>query len=178
MSRENFLAQLTIAKARADRDLSGIVLCLVDVDQLRNINDRHGQAAGDEVLRQTASRATGVLALSQWRALEGLLARFDGDGFIVLLEGARLHEGERLAEELRRRVACAPYVHGLRVTVSIAVTAYRGGESTDALLARTERTLHLAKESGRDRVEIARTPETRHARAALTSIAAGARRPA
>jgi len=59
MRRTHFIAALHAAKDAADRDLTGLVLCLLDVDQLRNVNDRHGQAAGDAALRALASRAAG-----------------------------------------------------------------------------------------------------------------------
>jgi hypothetical protein len=59
----------------------------------------------------------------------------------------------------------------LRNTVSIAVTAYHSGESTDELLARTERTLQLAKQFGGDRVETAWTPEARQQAAGVATVA-------
>jgi diguanylate cyclase (GGDEF)-like protein len=169
LGRKDFLAELESAVARAGRDAPSVVLCLIDVDQLRNVNDRHGQAAGDAVLRAVASRVARALGL-RCRSFRGLLARFDGDGLIVMLRGAQLRAGEEFADELRRLVAGASIARGLRVTVSIAVAAHRSGESSDALLARLEKTLHLAKQFGGDRIEIARTPEPRERRAEPTSI--------
>jgi GGDEF domain-containing protein len=84
---------------------------------------------------------------------------------MILLRSCRLGFAERLAGDLRQRLAGARFGQGLRVTVSIAVSAHRRGESIDALLARTERTLHLAKQFGGDRVEIARSPAPRMRRA-------------
>jgi diguanylate cyclase (GGDEF)-like protein len=170
LSRADFLERLESAVVRATAEGGGIVLCLLDVDQLRNVNDRHGQAAGDAALRAVATAVVGTLEHARWSALEGTLGRFDGDGLIVMLRGARLHEGEEVAEDLRRRISSAPVAPALRVTVSAAVAAHRPGESTDSLLARTERTLHLAKQFGGDRVESARTSEPRERRARTTSI--------
>ena len=178
-SRRDFLVELDAAKLSADREALPFVLCLVDIDQLRNVNDRHGQDAGDAVLRELAERTSTAIALAQWQAFRGLVARFDGDSLMVLLRGARLRDGEQLAEELRRSVAGRPFVDGLRMTISLAVTAYRSGESVDALLARTEQTLHLAKQFGCDCVEIARTPEMqqRHAAVATSPDAGDGRHP-
>jgi diguanylate cyclase (GGDEF)-like protein len=175
--RRDFLAELEAAKLRADREAVNFVLCLVDIDQLRNVNDRHGQDAGDSVLRELAERTSTAIALPQWQAFDALVARFDGDSLIVLLREARLRDGELLAEELRRAVAARPFAGGLRMTISLAVTAYRSGESIDALLARTEQTLHLAKQFGCDCVEIARTPEMqeRYADDLLSAHAGGAK---
>lgn len=169
LSRAEFLPALAKAVAE-ERGAASTVLFLVDVDRLRNINDRHGQATGDAVLRETAEQVVSALREPDWSIHEGLLARFDGDGFMILLHSCRLGFTERLAESLRQRIAGAPFARGLGVTVSIAVSAYRRGESIDALLARTERTLHLAKQFGGDRVEIARTPAPRVRRAEPISI--------
>jgi len=62
-SRRDFLAELDAAKLSADREALPFVLCLVDIDQLRNVNDRHGQDAGDAVLRELAER-TQVLIIT------------------------------------------------------------------------------------------------------------------
>lgn len=74
---------------------------------------------------------------------------------------------------MRRDCSAEPFDGGVRITVSIAVTAYRSGETVDSLLARTEKTLHLAKQFGCDRVETARTPEARHDHAGVTALAEG-----
>jgi diguanylate cyclase (GGDEF)-like protein len=170
LSRALFLEGLENAVLRSAADGRGIVLCLLDVDQLRNVNDRHGQAAGDAALRAVAAPMVEALEQERWSPFQGVLGRFDGDGLIVMLRGARLRDGEELAEELRRHIASAPVAPDLRVTVSAAVAAHRPGESTDSLLARTEKTLHLAKQFGGDRIETAQTPEPRERRARTTSI--------
>jgi diguanylate cyclase (GGDEF)-like protein len=170
LSRAHFLERLEHAVGRATADGFGIVLCLLDVDRLRNVNDRHGQAAGDAALRAVAACIVDTLEQARWSTLEGILGRFDGDGLIVLLSGARLRDGAELAEGLRRRIASTSITPALRVTVSAAVAAHRPGESTDSLLARTEKTLHLAKQFGGDRIETARTREPRAQRARTTSI--------
>jgi diguanylate cyclase (GGDEF)-like protein len=169
LCRAEFLVELANAAA-TERGAASTVLFLVDVDRLRNVNDRHGQAVGDAVLRETAERIAAALREPDWSMHEGLLARFDGDGFMVMLRWCRLSFTEQLAENLRQRIVRAPFAKGLRVSVSIAVAAHRRGESIDALLARTEKTLHLAKQFGGDRIEIARTPEPRERRAEPISI--------
>jgi diguanylate cyclase (GGDEF)-like protein len=172
LGRKTFIRELASAKLRADRDARGFVLCLVDIDQLRNVNDAYGQAAGDAVLQSITRQVLMVPKLPQWRQLDCLQARFDGDGFILMLRDCSLRDGERLAEELRKRCAAQVLAGALRITVSVAVAAYRSGESSDALLARIEQTLNLAKQFGGDRVETARTPESRHDRASVTTLTA------
>jgi PleD family two-component response regulator len=75
-----------------------------------------------------------------------------------------------LAEALRFGVEENPLAHGVNATVSIGVAQHRIGESIDTLLARAESALHLAKQFGRDRVEVARTPPARPERAKVVGI--------
>ncbi len=160
LCRPRFLELLQEEKRFADRGSNGFLLCLIDVDQLRNVNDQAGQRAGDEVLLGVANRLRDILDTPPWDDLNYLHARFDGDGLIVLLRCCRLKQGQRLAETLRARIADATLAGGLSITVSIGVAAYRIGESVDDILRRTERVLYLAKQSGRDCVEVAVSPQS------------------
>jgi diguanylate cyclase (GGDEF)-like protein len=169
MSRGDFMAALERAKAEADGRARGFAVCLVDVDQLRNINDGHGQRVGDAVILGVAQEILNALALPEWRSVESRLGRYDGDSFIVLLNASRLESAARLGETLRRDVSVR-ITAAEAVTVSVGVAAYRLGETTDALLARIEKALHLAKQFGRDRVEIAWSPETREDSAGITAL--------
>jgi diguanylate cyclase (GGDEF)-like protein len=154
LSRMHFLDLLAEEKTFADRNDRPFLLCLVDVDQLRNVNDQAGQRAGDDVLVGIVNRARDVLDTPPWSDLNYLHARYDGDGLMVLLRSCRVEHGQRFAEALRARVSQSSFGHQ-RVTVSIGVAAYAIGEPLDEVLARTERTLYLAKQYGRDCVEVA-----------------------
>jgi diguanylate cyclase (GGDEF)-like protein len=154
LSRMHFLDLLAEEKTFADRNDRSFLLCLIDVDQLRNVNDQSGQRAGDDVLIGIANRARDVLDTPPWCDLNYLHARYDGDGLMVLLRSCRVEHGQRFAEALRARVSQSSFGHQ-RVTVSIGVAAYAIGEPLDEVLARTERTLYLAKQYGRDCVEVA-----------------------
>jgi PleD family two-component response regulator len=75
-----------------------------------------------------------------------------------------------LAEALRFAAAEKPFADRISATVSIGVAQFRIGESVDELLARTERVLHVAKQFGRDRVEVASTPLSRMQRAKVVGL--------
>ena len=77
---------------------------------------------------------------------------------------------ETLAEALRFAVAEKPLCDRISATVSIGVAQLRIGESIDELLARTERVLHVAKQFGRDRVEVASAPPSRVERAKVVGL--------
>jgi diguanylate cyclase (GGDEF)-like protein len=165
LTRPIFLRLLHERVQRSEHDGEAFVICLVDVDQLQNVNDRLGHRAGDGVLAALAERLLAELGAAGRRDAEHVLARYDGDALMLLASPCTLSEGERLAETLRAGVARAPLCDGVAVTVSIGIAQFRIGESTDDLLARTERALHVAKQFGRDRVEASSTPPSRAERA-------------
>lgn len=155
LSRPHFLDLLNVEKRFADRSGRPFLLCLIDIDQLRNVNLQAGNDVGDEVLRAAANRVRDTLDMPPWDNTNYLHARFDGDGLLLLLRCCRLKQGQRLAETLRSRIATMECSGGLRVTASIGLAGYRVGESIDSVLGRVEQTLFLAKQAGRDCVEVA-----------------------
>lgn len=122
-------------------------LLLLDADHFKRVNDRHGHAAGDQVLVELAERIRGQLRASD------LLARWGGEEFVVLLAGV----GDevvlrRKAEAIRAAVAAASVACGpslVDLTVSIgAVCGSRSG--LDRLVAAADRALYVAKARGRN----------------------------
>ncbi len=125
-------------------------MLMFDVDDFKQINDRHGHAAGDAVLRAV----TGACA-SRIRACD-LLGRLGGEEFGVLLPATGLGDARALAEALRARIAAAETVWpdgtAVRVTVSLGVSTLLPGDTLDSLLARADAGLYQAKHLGRNRV--------------------------
>ena len=134
---------------RALRSGSLPCLCLVDIDHFKRINDRHGHAAGDEVLRLFARHAVASLRETD------VLARWGGEEFLVLLPDTPQDEArvgfERLRRLLERDEAWGDQLH-LRVSFSAGLTRWRSGESLRDALARADQALYEAKAAGRDRV--------------------------
>ena len=159
LTRQRFLKRLAEAAQLAVDAVSPFSLCIADVDQLRNVNDQYGQQTGDAVLVAVANRFREVLASMVHHPNEYLLARYDGNGFLLLTQRTELPQAATIAERLRASIASESSVDGLRVTISAGVAQYRIGEPTDETLARAEQALYLAKQSGRDRVEIIETPK-------------------
>ena len=132
---------------RCERLQGTLTLCMVDVDHFKGINDRHGHAAGDEVLKGVAAGMR-----QQLRAIDEL-GRFGGEEFLVLLPGTPLAHAEVCAERLREAVAALQVLpqRGERVTVSIGVAEFAPGDTPVALLERADRALYRAKTGGRNR---------------------------
>ena len=170
LTRPSLIALLDEQALHAQRTGTVFSLCLVDLDRLRSINDGRGVAAGDAVLAGLAARLRSVLEQPAWHRSEYTLARYDGGALMVLARPCSVHQGETLAEALRFGVAESPLADRQSATVSIGVAQHRIGESIDALLARAERTMYLAKQFGRDRVEVSPTPPSRVERAKVVGI--------
>lgn len=159
LSLPQFALSLEEEKDRSDALSLPFVLCLIDIDQLRNINDEFGRRTGDSVLVETASRIRSLLDDLDFDSLEYLHARFDGDAFMLLARDSSIKRGERLAQAICDCIRHEPYDCGVSVTATIGVSQYRIGETTDDVIARCEKTLYLAKQFGTDHVEVAPTPE-------------------
>jgi diguanylate cyclase (GGDEF)-like protein len=144
-------------------------VCLIDIDQLRKLNELAGLSAGDALLAGFAETVRSALDLPQWQNLRCLMGRYDGDSLILLLPGCRLDRAELFAHVLRRRIAELE-IEGFRITASLAVAACKSDDSVDTLLARTEKTMCLAKQFGGDSVEVARTSELTRDLATVTRL--------
>jgi diguanylate cyclase (GGDEF)-like protein len=120
-------------------------LVVGDLDHFKAVNDTHGHAVGDAVLRDIA-----YLLRKQLRAFD-LAYRLGGEEFLILLPGSDRDSAAELAERLREAVSAEP-VGGLDVTMSFGVAASLRGETFDydPLFARADAKLYQAKQSGRD----------------------------
>jgi len=170
LTRPAFITELYEQAHLTQRSGSAFCLLLLDIDHLQNINDCHGMAAGDDVLIGLADRARSVLDAPAWHRSEYTLGRYDGGALMMLARPCASSQAEMLAEALRFAVAEKPVSDRISATVSIGVAQYRIGESVDELVARTERALHVAKQFGRDRIEVSSTPPSRIERAKVVGL--------
>ena len=137
---------------RAQRFGHPLALLMLDLDHFKQVNDRHGHAAGDDVLREVARRVRDTV-----RKVD-LPARFGGEEFAVLLPETSLETAREAAERIRVALADAPIQTrrgALPVTISGGVAVLREGDDLAGLLAAADAALYRAKSSGRNRVETA-----------------------
>lgn len=147
------LAQQRMACKRAG---DGFAVALVDLDHFKRINDTHGHAMGDSVLRAFAEQASAAIRGTD------IVGRWGGEEFLVIYPRSTAHEAAQGAARLRECVAAAvvttPGGQPLTFTVSIGLTEHVPRESVDALVERADRAMYQAKSQGRNRV--AMLPET------------------
>lgn len=134
---------------RGGRPLS---ILLGDVDHFKRINDHHGHAMGDAVLRAIARvLREGVREVDH-------VARWGGEEFLVLLPGTELDEAQQVADRLRAAVQALVEVEGHRelgLSITLGLAELRPGESIEQALMRADRALYEGKQAGRNRVVLA-----------------------
>jgi diguanylate cyclase (GGDEF)-like protein len=144
--------QIALEIERANRTNQKFGLLVLDVDDFKAINDRHGHRAGDAVLSQLAREVRGRM-----RKID-LMFRYGGEEFVVLLPGADLEEAQRTGERLRLIVSAQRYpIEGLaeplRVTVSIGGAVYPDQSRTKTgIFHAADTALYRAKSEGKNRV--------------------------
>jgi two-component system cell cycle response regulator len=151
-NRRGSQRQIDVLISRARRHGQQLALLLIDADRFKAVNDAHGHAVGDVVLRELAAR------LRERVRREDVVGRWGGEEFVVALPETTPDGAAAVAESLRAGVsstAIAADGVALDVTVSIGVAAWTGQE-LDQLVDHADQALYAAKAAGRDRVVLER----------------------
>ncbi|MDN3519710.1 GGDEF domain-containing protein [Aquisalimonas lutea] len=149
-NRRSFVQQFDTARAaRATRHRRGALL-LADIDNFKEINDTHGHAAGDAVIKEVGDRI--ATAVRQ----DDIVGRLGGEEFGVLLMDCDVDEAVARADELRIRIAGESIADEFQVTVSIGVASINGScDEFAAVFAAADEGLYKAKAAGRNRTVFA-----------------------
>ncbi len=134
---------------RSRRHKIPLSLVLLDIDHFKRINDTHGHAAGDRVLRECSR------LFSEITRQNDALGRIGGEEFAILLTHTDLARGRAVAESFRKAVEEMRIELGeeqLRLTASFGVAAFRPSDTLESFLQRADKNLYRAKELGRNRV--------------------------
>ncbi len=146
---ETHLATLVEQAGARSKPLS---LLILDIDYFKSINDNHGHDAGDDVLREFATRIRKSI-----RGID-LACRYGGEEFVIVMPETDMAVASLVAERIRRKVASEPFridqgAKSLDVTISIGLAALgANGDNAASLLKRADQALYRAKRDGRNRV--------------------------
>lgn len=137
------------------RSGEGCSLALIDLDHFKRINDSHGHAVGDDVLRLFSQEVRKVLRETD------LVARWGGEEFLVLLTGTHVDQAFTAMERVRAGLDAAvgpQQAPDLRVKFSAGVAELMPMEAMDKAIERADEALYRAKALGRNRTELALEP--------------------
>lgn len=145
-NRSRLETELEVELRRAERYGSKFSVLFMDLDQFKQINERFGHLAGDQLLSEVAD-----LILSRVRSAD-TVGRWGGDEFMILCRQTSISRAARLAESLRETLHNARFLDGQRCTISIGMTAQMPDDSLATLFGRAREALEEAKRLGRDQV--------------------------
>lgn len=130
---------------RHGHDLS---LVLIDVDNLKQINDEHGHLAGDVVLYEIAQ-----ILYKQLR-INDVCVRWGGDEFILMLPHTSVDEARELSERIRESIQKHPFSNDTAVTCSFGISDMKGGAGLYELIGDADNLMYRSKKTGKDSVSI------------------------
>lgn len=146
-NQRDFQATLSLELSRAHRHNRTLSLLMIDLDFLKEVNDRFGHPTGDAVIKKIADTIRRTCRETDFPA------RYGGEEFAVILPETPLSGGIEVAERLRRNIAAEDFSEIGQVTASIGVSAYPVNALTKVDLIRAaDQALYNAKNGGRDRV--------------------------
>lgn len=153
-SKRALLERAPEAVRRADSLGESLSVIVMDVDFFRNINNSHGHAGGDYVLKELGR----VIGSNLVRSAD-FFARYGGEEFVLILAETPVQTAVEIAERIRNTIETAEFVFDTRripVTVSLGVAGKRAGETEWAsLFDRADKALYASKQNGRNRVTVA-----------------------
>jgi len=152
-NRRAFMRRLEDEVARVQRYGYPLSLALIDMDGFKGVNDKHGHAAGDEVLRNFS---TNILSIFRHH---DMVARYGGEEFAVLLPNTDKGGALRALEKVKKRNTESSYQFEGKAmpmpTFSAGISLYKPGETPGNLIERADKALYQAKRMGRNRIELA-----------------------
>jgi len=150
-NRRHTLAFLEKALVGAREHGAPLAVAIFDIDHFKRINDTHGHAVGDAVIRRVAQRAKAALRE------EDMLGRIGGEEFVCVLQRASAQAAEIVAERVRKAVETGNTadLDLPDATVSIGLAVFNGEPDVEELLHRADQALYAAKRDGRNRLRSA-----------------------
>lgn len=149
-NRRHMLGFLDQALRAAQQDAAPLAVAILDIDHFKRVNDEHGHATGDEVIRRVGARARSSLRRGD------MIGRFGGEEYVCVFQGTSALAAELAAERIRRAIKNGGEGDGLPdVTVSIGLAVYAGEDNVEDLLHRADKALYSAKRAGRNRTGLA-----------------------
>lgn len=150
-NRRELTRRLSIELSRAQRYSHSISVLMLDIDDFKALNDRHGHQAGDAVLREVSA-----LLASESRSMD-ITGRYGGEEFVIIMPETSGGEAANFARRLLEKISsrAVPVAGGvLSVTCSIGVASALAEDDQDQLLNRADQAMYQAKAAGKNTVSL------------------------
>lgn len=142
--------QFLLSNFKANTEDNCVVM-MIDVDHFKALNDAHGHQVGDRALQHMAGIFVDCCRSSD------VISRYGGEEFVIILKDSDLHAAAMVAKRIRKTLAQSPLDTGngeVTLTVSIGISLLREEDDIEDALVRADTAMYLAKEKGRDRIEL------------------------
>ena len=133
---------------RSERYQKGFSVIIMDIDYFKRVNDRHGHLAGDELLKIFAQ-----ILLDTIRHTDEI-GRWGGEEFVVLCPETDMEGASLLANKIRQKIEHSTFNDYGKQTASFGITCYQEGDTIDSIISHADEALYMAKNAGRNRVEV------------------------
>ncbi|MBI5213826.1 MAG: sensor domain-containing diguanylate cyclase [Nitrospirae bacterium] len=147
-NRRKFYNFLEDEIERAKRYKRPLSLIMFDIDYFKKVNDMHGHNVGDRVLIMIAD-----IVAANIRRID-VFGRLGGEEFGILVSDTAIEGSKALAEKVKGKIESHNFDVAGKVTISIGVTEYKDDDTSDSFLKRVDDALYMAKDKGRNRVEV------------------------
>ncbi|MGX5914667.1 diguanylate cyclase [Aliidiomarina sp. Khilg15.8] len=135
------------AQQTAERYQRPYTVMLMDLDNFKAVNDKHGHNVGDEILIAVCE------AVNQQIRQSDVFSRWGGEEFLLIAPETEIDDAKKLAERIRAAVADVEHPSVEQITISVGVAEYANEPTWDAVVERADRAMYKAKKHGRNRVE-------------------------
>ncbi|RPF72467.1 sensor domain-containing diguanylate cyclase [Aurantiacibacter spongiae] len=144
---EDALERFATMARRKDQSTAAV---MIDLDNFKALNDEHGHAKGDAVLKDVATQLVGLVRPSD------IVCRYGGEELLVILPECSIGEAKERAEQMRVRIKALSEIHACEISASFGVSAIgETAETAMELLSTSDNALYAAKADGKDRVRVA-----------------------
>jgi len=156
LNRRRFMEIFTAEADRVRRYGSDLSFVIFDLDFFKKVNDGHGHAAGDLVLKAAADRGAKALRSTD------IIARYGGEEFVLLLPNTGVDGAMIVAERIRQSFCDNPVIlpngAAIAFSASFGLTGFCPADSFDSMAGRADKALYFSKDTGRNKVAKERCP--------------------
>lgn len=151
VNHRTFYESLEKELNRSSRSIGNLSIVMIDVDNLKGINDTYGHRAGDKALKQISEEIKSCI-----RQID-IPARYGGDEFAVILSNSTLHQAEIVARRMVESVASSPLrwqQEKVPLSISIGICEYDSSTSAENVISKSDKALYEAKKAGKNTIRI------------------------